>query len=254
MFYFQSDYEYQQGAVYANKKYFPQTSNELTLAKNVMQITSTEALERLRVDCPGVKCIVMLRDPAKRAYSAYHYAKLQGLETEPFDEALALEPKRLSDDVEYWQSALYLRNSTYADKIQTAYEILGRDNVLVIFNEDYKNNPRNELTKIESFIGHSLFESDQALDLKKYNSASVAKYTWLSRLTNKIFKSKSGFKRFIRKLIPHSLAVKIRHGILNFNRVEKPYKALDEKIAASIREKLQSDKEQLIKLLGHCPW
>jgi len=221
MFYFQSDREYEQGPDYAKKKYFSDDSKALVLAKNVMQITSETALKRLKKDCPDIKCILMLRDPARRAYSAYNYAKLQGLESKTFDEALALEDKRFTEDAVYWQSALYIRNSTYADKIKTAYDLLGKDNVLIVFNEDYKREAKNELAKVEAFIGHSLFEAKQTLDLKKHNKAAVAKYVWLSRLTNKLFKSKSGLKSFLRRLIPHSYAVKIRHGILNFNRVEK---------------------------------
>jgi hypothetical protein len=53
------------------------------------------AAERIERDLPGVKVIVLLRDPVERAYSAHAHELARGYETEDFETALALEDSRL---------------------------------------------------------------------------------------------------------------------------------------------------------------
>ena len=58
------------------------------------------APERIQRDLPGVKLIVMLRDPVARAYSAHVMRIGRGYETEPFERALELEESRLAGEAE----------------------------------------------------------------------------------------------------------------------------------------------------------
>lgn len=53
------------------------------------------APQRVAAFDPGMKLIVMLRNPVERAYSQYQMSRRRGSETLPFAEALALEPERL---------------------------------------------------------------------------------------------------------------------------------------------------------------
>lgn len=56
--------------------------------------------ERISRDLPGVKLLVLLRDPVERAYSGHAHEISLGFETEPFERALELEPGRLEGEVE----------------------------------------------------------------------------------------------------------------------------------------------------------
>ena len=49
------------------------------------------AAERIERDLPGVKVLVLLRDPVERAYSAHAHELARGFETEDFETALELE-------------------------------------------------------------------------------------------------------------------------------------------------------------------
>ncbi len=49
------------------------------------------AAERIARDLPGVKVLVLLRDPVERAYSAHAHELARGFETEDFETALDLE-------------------------------------------------------------------------------------------------------------------------------------------------------------------
>ena len=254
MFYFLSDDEFQKGPEYALEKYFQGHEKKYVVAKSVMQINSPDAMLRLKKECPDVKCIIMLREPAARAYSAYNYAVMRGAENcATFEEALALEDERLKKDSKPNNPLLYISNSTYAPKIKTALDIFGADNVLIIYHEEYKRDPRKQLARIEAFTGENLFENVN-FNFASHNRAAKAKYPWLARLSYRFFESRAPIKRFFRALLPHDKANKIRHALMNFNRVELPYRPMNAATALKIRTKLTTDRDDLIKLIGYCPW
>ena len=220
MFYFLSD-EYERGWGYATEKYFSGHFRKrgFVLAKNVMQINSREAMVRLKKQCPEVKCIVMLREPAARAFSAFHFARLRGAEDcKVFEEALELEDERFRKNPDPNNPLLYLRNSTYAPKLKAAFEIYGRENVMVVFHELYRSDPETQLANVEKFAGANLFEGVKC-DFGLHNSAAKARFAWLSRWTYRFLKSNNPVKRGIRAMLPHDKATYLRHAVLNFNRV-----------------------------------
>src|SRR5262249_48061709 len=58
------------------------------------------AAERIAKDLPGVRLLVLLRDPVERAYSGHAHEVAHSFETEPFEAALELEPARLAGQAE----------------------------------------------------------------------------------------------------------------------------------------------------------
>ena len=58
------------------------------------------AADRISRDLPGVKLLVLLRDPVERAYSGHAHEMSMGFETEPFERALELEDARLEGEAE----------------------------------------------------------------------------------------------------------------------------------------------------------
>src|SRR5215469_7371422 len=55
---------------------------------------------RIAADLPGVKLLVLVRDPVERACSAHAHELARGYESEPFERALELEDERLSGEAE----------------------------------------------------------------------------------------------------------------------------------------------------------
>ncbi len=254
MFYFLSDDEFARGWEYACDKYFPEASAGIRLAKNVMQVNSRLAMQRLREQCPQVRCVLMFREPASRAWSAYNYAVLRGVETAgSFGEALALEPVRREESERAASPLYYVANSTYAEKLIAAREIFGAENVLVLYHEDYRNSARSELAKIETWLGKDLFMGVK-LDLGRHNKAAQPRSRFVARLLHKGLSSSGRAKMLLRRLVPHTLAARLRHALLNLNRVESPNRPMPEDDAMSIRARLAEDREELVRLVGHCPW
>ncbi|WP_329242350.1 sulfotransferase domain-containing protein [Actinoallomurus sp. NBC_01490] len=123
------------------------------------------APERIAADLPGVKLLVLLRDPVERAYSAHKHELARGFETEPsFERALALEEERLAGEVERIRSEphylshshrhhSYLDRGRYADQLEVLYGLFGRDRVHVTFAEDFFAEPEPHYDAVVDFLG-----------------------------------------------------------------------------------------------------
>ena len=86
---------------------------------------------------PGIKLIVLLRNPVDRAYSFYHHNLRRGLESLSFEEAIESEVKRLRgelekmmDDENYFsfnrQYYSYLSRGIYVDQLKNWIKSSGR--------------------------------------------------------------------------------------------------------------------------------
>ena len=99
--------------------------------------------ERIAAALPAARLIVLLRDPVERAFSAHKQETARGFETETFEHALELEPKRLSGEVERLvadpdyhsfahQHHAYLARGDYAAQLERVFAAVGTGRVLVI--------------------------------------------------------------------------------------------------------------------------
>lgn len=122
---------------------------------------------RIAADLPGVKVLILVRDPVERAYSAYTHESARGYETETFAAALALEDERLAGEEErliadpgYSSHAHrhqgYVRRGRYIDQILRMVEALGADNVHVVDAEDFFTDPGPVWSEVTRFLGISL--------------------------------------------------------------------------------------------------
>lgn len=119
---------------------------------------------RIAADLPGVRLLVMLRDPVERAYSAHRHELARGFETEDFETALALEDERLAGEEERLlrdpsarsrahQHHAYLRRGHYAEQVRRLHEAVGADNVLVLDAQDVFTDPEPGYRRALSFLG-----------------------------------------------------------------------------------------------------
>ena len=95
---------------------------------------------------PGVRLVVILRDPVARAFSHYQHAVSLGRESLSFEDALAAEPDRL-DGVqeriaadpgyfsEEWWNHSYFARGLYAEQIERWLQLFPREQLLVITSD-----------------------------------------------------------------------------------------------------------------------
>jgi Sulfotransferase domain len=121
------------------------------------------AAERIRRDLPGVKLVVLLRDPVERAYSAHAHELARGYETEPFARALELEPSRLAGEVERimadpayvshaHQHQAYRARGQYVEQLERLASQFGRDRMHVVDSSDYFTDPEPAYKAVLEFL------------------------------------------------------------------------------------------------------
>ncbi|MEU7912531.1 sulfotransferase domain-containing protein [Microbispora bryophytorum] len=120
---------------------------------------------RLAADLPGVKLIVLVRDPVERACSAHAHELARGFETEPaFERALALEPERLAGEAERLRTVpgyashahrhhAYLARGRYAEQLARLEPLVGRDRILVLDSGLLFRDPRAAYDRVLGFLG-----------------------------------------------------------------------------------------------------
>ncbi|GHJ46408.1 deacetylase sulfotransferase [Catellatospora sp. TT07R-123] len=121
------------------------------------------APERIARDLPGVKLIVLLRDPVGRAYSGWSHEYARGFETETFERAVELEPQRMAGERErmkadpsYHSHAVrhlaHLGRGEYIDQLLHLESLVGRERLLVIDSEDYFAEPQPAFAEVCRFL------------------------------------------------------------------------------------------------------
>jgi Sulfotransferase domain len=122
------------------------------------------AAERIARDLPGVRLLVLLRDPVERAYSGHAHEVAHGFETEPFEAALELEPGRLAGQAEriavdpgYFsyghQHHSYLARGQYVDQLERLEKHFGRDRLHVVDSGDFFADPEASYDAVLAFLG-----------------------------------------------------------------------------------------------------
>ena len=122
------------------------------------------AAGRISRDLPGVKLLVLVRDPVERAYSAHAHELARGFETEPFERALELEDQRLAGEAERiisqpgylsysHQHHAYLTRGLYADQLERLAQAVGRDRVHVVDSGRFFTDPEPVYDGVLEFLG-----------------------------------------------------------------------------------------------------
>lgn len=122
------------------------------------------AAERIGRDLPGVRVVMMVRDPVERAFSAYKHALARGLETESFEAALELESDRIAGEMEriendpsYESFSLrhhaYVTRGRYAEQLDRLASTLGEQNVFVMDADLFFADPSAEFNRLNRWLG-----------------------------------------------------------------------------------------------------
>jgi hypothetical protein len=153
---------------------------------------------------PDAKIVIMLRNPAERAYSQFLYNVRQGWEPEgqTFESALALEDERVAAN-EMW-AFHYVRRSRYCEQVRRYAELFG-DRVRVWLYDDYSRDPAGVLSELQVWLG---IERGLPADLhERHNPTSLHRSSLVHRLTERPSPVQSLAKRL---LAPDTRAAMLR--------------------------------------------
>jgi hypothetical protein len=156
--------------------------------------------QRIGEVLPRVKLICVLRDPIERALSHYRMAVLNGLESEPFDVAIArlMEPCSM----EHARAVAaghngYIARGEYGRILSGFLRVFSRDQLKVIFTSELECSPGSLLPSVFSFIGAAPDFVPDNLG-KRYRAA--ASHQWIPGLNLNLWQMHVARVRSVRSL------------------------------------------------------
>lgn len=123
--------------------------------KSTNYLESAEAARRIQKHLPAAKLIFILRDPVERAFSNYLWSRMNGLEHEDFETALALEKERertLPEKFRYARPYAYFSRGLYADLLLPYFEYFPKDRILCLRFEDIIDCPAGLTVRLHGFL------------------------------------------------------------------------------------------------------
>ncbi len=153
---------------------------------------------------PSAKFVIILRNPADRAYSLYHHMRRYGHERiGTFEKALEIEEERAhsrhfrENCPQYLYNFLYFRSGLYGEQIERYFSLFERNQFHFLTLNHLKTQPMASLEAILNFLGLS---TDFTPNLRVHNEGSLTarsaliQYVWNHKIKHPIFLRKQVFK------------------------------------------------------------
>jgi len=192
--------------------------------------------ERIATLLPEVQILIVLRDPAERAYSHYNMLVEHGVRHPGvYNNVL----RRADEHGDYEFTGVPV--SHYAAGLR-AFQTAFGENVHVHLYEDYKADPVGTVRKIFAQIGaDSSFVPDVE---RKYNRTHRPK----SGLLQRLMRRSNPLKAAAKAILPTGLRSRMRGAIASANRTDVP--PLDASTRKVLIDLLRSDIEETESLIG----
>jgi hypothetical protein len=124
--------------------------------KSTNYLESSAAAERIQRHLPSIKLIFILREPAHRAYSNWLWSRMNGMETEDFETALAKEDERertLPAKLRYARPHAYFSRGLYAAMLRPYFDRFPREQILCVKFDAIIDRPGALAETIHRFVG-----------------------------------------------------------------------------------------------------
>ena len=189
MFYYGNNSSFGKGKSYykqffATKYYKTAKQNKINLPVYSMD-ASTDTFEnlnsptRILKDNKNAKVILLLRNPAERAFSHYNFSVKKGFELTQFENALKLEEERIgtaennkfadkNHNYAFYRLG-YRSRGIYCDNVANWLKVIPQKNIYINCSEEYFDNPKKIVEEICEFLG---IQKAENIIFKKLNEGS----------------------------------------------------------------------------------
>lgn len=142
---------------------------------------------RMARTLPDVRLIVLLRDPAERAYSHYWHQVKKGTEDLPFIEALHEEQVRIARDYDSRRQYSYVDRGKYAQQLARFGAFFPMTQVLLLATETLGKRPLETLDRCFDFLGVDHLPPDVVAKLAahRFNEARLPRWPRVQRLVGR---------------------------------------------------------------------
>jgi hypothetical protein len=225
-------------------------------------VNGRKIAERIKTLLGDCKLLFILRDPVNRIYSYYHFRITNGalpkeLEFEKYLEFCQRynETGQLVYDGYNFQGTHLLgalRISNYAHYLSQYIDVLGKQNIKILFFEDFKKDNRHFLQHLCKNIGidPTFYDSYQ---FDAVNVTNYARYKLLHRFALYINKTLEKYLRHRPKL---KKPIKQLYKLLNVQR-QQGYSEMSPETRIWLQNYYAESKKHLQELVGHdisIPW
>ena len=114
----------------------------------------------LRALFPDARFVLILRNPADRAYSLYHWMRRRGFEYyRTFESALKAEEDRYHSSSfarkcpQYFYNSMYFRSGLYGEQLRRYFELFPQQQFHIVKFEDFVVDPAGLLREMFRFLG-----------------------------------------------------------------------------------------------------
>jgi hypothetical protein len=167
-------------------------------------MTNPSTARVLKTLFPDARFVVILRNPADRAYSLYNHMRRYGHEKiGSFEKALEIEETRFHSKEfqrrcpQYIYNFLYFRSGLYGEQIERYFELFDRQQFHFLTLDLLKSQPMAALQEILTFLE---LDPDFTPNLRVHNEGSITarfplvQYFWTHKVKHPRFLRKQGFK------------------------------------------------------------
>lgn len=221
-------------------KLFNDVSDEIAIGESSpWYLYDEKAPELINHFLPETKIIIILRNPAYRAFSQFIRHLDNGLETtDNFKKALELEEKRIKNN--WWWGFHYFQAGLYSEQIKRYFNIFNRNQIKILLYDDWKFKRYQTYKDILEFLGVNL---NYVPDLqKKYKVSTLKRSNAFSVFVNNEFIGKSFFK----SILSYNLRKYLKNKIIKFLSY-KPQ--MDDETRKILLNKYEDDINKLSNLI-----
>jgi hypothetical protein len=133
---------------------------------------------------PEMKWILVLRNPVERAFSAWNMETKRGAETLSFADAVEQEAVRCREALPLQHRVFsYIDRGFYAPQVRQLFNMFGRDQCLVLLNEDLRARHAETLRKTSAFLGVDTSFVPESADVFRHDYEETLGPEFSARLT-----------------------------------------------------------------------
>ena len=218
-----------------------------SMGRKTVGEASTETLFHFESSIPAIhrslgdpRIVIVLRDPVKRAYSAYNFQVQRGRESLSFKDAVAAEEQRTRNGYSHsWQ---YVKSGLYASGVSAFQENFSR--VLVLLYDDLEKDALSLLRSLYLFLD---VDPGFIPDVKhKHNVSGIPRWRLLGDLFSKPKRLHKAVRTVGEGILGKHRWVRLRER-LHSTILHKP-RPMDPDIELQLR---QYYREDILKLQGY---
>jgi len=124
--------------------------------KTTNYLENPAVARRIHEHLPSIQLVFLLREPAHRAYSNWLWSRMNGMESEDFDTALAEEDERertVPQALRYARPHAYFSRGLYAEMLKPYFAQFPREQLLCLKFDDIIRRPADLAVRLHQFLG-----------------------------------------------------------------------------------------------------